>query len=305
MVTIQHPLQAADREVMAAIRQAAAPSKGQLEQDTFDAMLEQTPAASGVIYDAAEVGGVPGWWCRPVDPTENTAILYLHGGAYAIGSARAFRHMAGQIAARAKAVTFVAEYRLSPRSPFPGAVEDALAAYKGLVAEGFTSIALAGDSAGGGLALVTLSHTVAEALHGTGLRPRGAAVMSPWTDLSLSGTSVETRAEADPFLTKAILAAKAHDYLGQQDARDPLASPLFGDRTDLPPVMLHVGEDEILLDDSRRYAERFAAKDEESQLHIWAGMPHVFASSIGTLAAAEMALDDIGTFLFQQLHNKR
>jgi len=129
--------------------------------------------------------------------------------------------------------------------------------------------------------------------------------MSPWTDLSLSGTSVETRAEADPFLTKAILAAKAHDYLGQQDARDPLASPLFGDRTDLPPVMLHVGEDEILLDDSRRYAERFAAKDEESQLHIWAGMPHVFASSIGTLAAAEMALDDIGTFLFQQLHNKR
>ena len=304
LTTIRHPFQAEDRKPMALLREAAAPAKGHLGpemREAFDKMMEMTPDAPGVIYEEASVGKIPGWWCRPVNALEGAAILYLHGGAYVLGSAQADRHLAGQLAARAKVAVFVAEYRLAPEHPFPAAVEDTMAAYRSLADEGFTAIALCGDSCGGGLALVTLSLMVAEARKGVVPRPRGAAVMSPWTDLELSGESLETRAQADPILTKDSLAAAVQMYLGNQDASNPQASPLYGDLTDLPPVRLHVGEDEVLLDDSRRYAEGVVEAGGVAQLHIWEGMTHVFPSSIGTLAASEMALEDLGIFLNQTL----
>jgi epsilon-lactone hydrolase len=297
MTTIAKPLSTKDRETMAKIRAAAAPAKGVLERGDFDALMEHTPSASGVTYEAARVGGVPGWWCRPSEAAKSSAILYLHGGAYVVGSAMAYRNFVGQIAARANSPAFVADYGLAPELPFPRAVTDAQAAYRGLAELGYTSVALAGDSGGGGLALVLLASAVEDARHGAAARPTGAAVMSPWTDLALSGATMETCAEDDPFLTRAVLATAASRYLGHHDARDPLASPLYGDLSDLPPVRLDVGEDEILLDDSRRYADRLAGAGGQVRLNIWAGMPHVFLSNVGTLAAATSALGEVGAFL--------
>jgi len=302
--TVYHPFRDEDRAPMAALRAAAAQADGHLGpdmRDQFDEMIAMTLAAPGVTYESSVVGGVSGWWCRPAGAMNDTAILYVHGGAYVVGSSQAYRHMAGQIAARANAAVFVVEYRLAPEHIFPAAVQDALAAYKGLAAQGSSRIAIVGDSAGGGLALVTLSLAVAEAKLGTVPYPRCAVAMSPWTDLSLSGASIKDRAKADPVLSGESLAASADMYLNGHDVRDPLASPLFGNLTGLPAVSIHVGEDEILLDDSRRYAERIADAGGEAGLNVWEGMTHVFPTSLGTFSASESALDDIGSFLKERL----
>ena len=273
---------------------------GPSARDMFDELMENTPATDGVTYEKGDVGGVPGSWCRPKDAAAAAAILYFHGGAYVAGSASAYRHFVGQFATRARVATFVPEYGLAPEHPFPAAVDDAQAAYQGLVEQGLTKIALAGDSAGGGLALVLLSLLAAKARNGSTLRPIAAAVMSPWTDLALSGSSMETRAGADPLLTKDSLASTAQLYLGAHDARDPRASPLYGGLAGLPPVRIHVGEDEVLLDDSLRYGERLDSEGGTIQVHTWEGMIHVFPSSLANLQAAKEALDDIGDFLRQQ-----
>ena len=304
LTTVRHPFQAEDHEPMAHLREAAAPAKGHLGpemRDVFVQMMEMTPDASGVIYEEASVSKIPGWWCKPVEALEGACILYLHGGAYVLGSARADRHLAGQLAARAKSAAFVADYRLAPEHPFPAALEDALAAYRGLAEEGFAAIAISGDSAGGGLALATLSAMV-EASKDEGVpRPRCAAVMSPWTDLALSGGTLDSLADVDPLLTKESLTAAASMYLGSHDSTDARVSPLYGDLAGLPPVRLHVGSVEVLLDDSRRYAERLVAAGGVAEIHVWEGMTHVFPSSVGLFTASKLALDDLGTFLHQSL----
>jgi len=278
--TIHHPIHLLDRVAMMALRLMVASMKGSVNgpsaREPFDELMEKTPTADGITYEGAEVGGVAGWWCRPDDAIAGAALLYFHGGAYVAGSARAYRHFVGQIAARAQVVAFVPEYALAPEHP------------------------LAGDSAGGGLALALLSSLVAKARDVSAFRPVGAAVMSPWTDLALSGMSMETRAEADPLLTKESLASTARLYLGGHDPRDPLASPLYGDLAGLPPVRVHVGEDEVLLDDSLRLGERIESQGRTVEIHTWQGMIHVFPSNVALLHAAKEALDDIGNFLRQQ-----
>jgi monoterpene epsilon-lactone hydrolase len=305
MATTHHPEPSADRVAMASVRSMLGSAKGTIDgpgaRKAFDEIMGQVPAAAGVTYEAAVVGGVSGWWCRPAEALEGAAILYFHGGGYVVGTSQAYRHFAGQVAAHANAATFVPDYRLAPEHPFPAAVEDAQAIYDGLVAEGSTNIALAGDSAGGGLALVLLSSAVARARAGSGPIPKGAVVMSPWTDLALAGRSMATRAEADPLSTPAQLAAMAGLYLAGRDPHDPLASPLYGDLAGLPPVRIHVGEDDVLLDDSVRYGERFEREGGTIQVHSWQGMIHVFPSNVALLKAAKEALDDIGDFLNRQL----
>jgi epsilon-lactone hydrolase len=302
---MNHPIHVLDRVTMAAMRLMVASMKGSITgpsaREPFDELMEKTPTADGVTYEEAEAGGVAGWWCRPDDAVAGAAILYFHGGAYVVGSARAYQHFVGQVASRAKVSAFVPEYGLAPEHPFPVAVDEAQACYRGLVEKGFGKIALAGDSCGAGLALVLLSLLVAKARDGSALSPVGAALMSPWTDLALSGASMETRAEADPLLTKESLASTARLYLGAHDPHDPLSSPLYGDLAGLPPVRIHVGEDEVLLDDSLRYGERFESKGGTIQVHTWEGMIHVFPSNVALLHAAKEALDDIGNFLRQQV----
>jgi epsilon-lactone hydrolase len=179
-------------------------------------------------------------------------------------------------------------------------VDDAFSVYRGLSAAGYSSLALAGDSAGGGLALSLLSLATAASQDGSVLRPSAAAVMSPWTDLVLTGDSIEAQAIADPILTGDALRKAAKLYLGGEDLCNPQASPLYGDLTGLPPVLLHVGEDEILLDDSRRFAERINSFGGVARLGVWEGMVHVFPSNLALRSARE-SLDDIGEFLRSHL----
>jgi acetyl esterase/lipase len=305
MTTIHHPEHLLDRAAMVALRLMLGSVKGSVNgpgaRKAFDEIMEKVPAAAGVDYEAETIGGVSGWWCRPKDASQGSAILYLHGGGYVAGTAEAYRHFVGQIATRANVAAFIPEYRRGPEFPFPAAVEDARATYTGLLAHGLRNIVLAGDSAGGGLALDLLASAAAEARTGSGTTPKGAAVISAWTDLAMTGESMKTRAEADLLSTPASLAALARLYLGDRDAHDPQASPLYGDLRGLPPVRIHVGEDDVLLDDSVRYGERFEQAGGTIQVHTWQGMMHVFLSNVALLKAATEALDDVGNFLKTQL----
>lgn len=302
-----HSLTPADRPVIARMREALNPYKGLLSgaalREPFNHMMAQTPSAAGVTYEAATVGGVPGWWCHPDDNTDPaSAVLYLHGGAYVAGSAESYRHFAGQLAARVGADFFVADYRLAPEHPFPAAGEDAQAAYQGLVALGRQRVAIGGDSAGGGLALVTLALTTqAAATESTLLAPRAGVALSPWTDLAQTSASMQTRAEADFLATEAWLTRNAADYLHGHAAQEPQASPVYGQLAGLPPLQLHVGNDEVLRDDAVCYADRARAAGVAADLHVWEGMPHVFPANVGTLEAADHALDLVSAFLIEHL----
>ncbi len=307
--SVFHPLSAEDAAAAAAMRAIIEPHKGLMQgtaaRQPFDEIMEHVPAPDGVTYEPDTVGGVPGWWCRPATASPDAAILYLHGGWYVWGSAQAYRHLAGHVAARTGAPAFVADYRLAPEHPFPAALLDAQACWQGLVERGLRRIAIAGDSAGGGLGLALLPLAAAQGASG-GVVPAGLVALSPVTDLALTGRSLVTRAAADPYFTLSQITGLVRIYLGGHDPKDPHASPLYGDfvsgdLAELPPVRVHVGEDELLLDDSRRYAERAAASGRDARVDIWQGLPHVFPSSVGRLKASYQALSAIGTFLAERL----
>lgn len=272
MTEIYHKEHLLDRAAMVAMRAMIALQPATDLSPTgraaFDELMGNTPQADTIRYEAAEIGGVPGWWCRTPEATPGSAILYFHGGAYVVGSAQAYRNFVGQIAARAKIDAFIPDYGLAPERPFPAAVEDGDAAYLGLVAAGASSIAIVGDSAGGGLALVTATRMNAAARDGAVPRPIAVVAMSPWTDLALTGDSMTTRATHDPLLTHAALEQARIAYLGETDPKDPRASPLYGDLAGLPPVMLHVGEDEILLADAQRMADHITSAGSVAELHV-------------------------------------
>lgn len=304
---IRHPLDTKDDGVVAALRTQVAALKGTLDgphaRGTFDEVMEHTPDAAGVSYQEGAVAGVRGVWCHPHEERSGVASLHLHGGAYVLGSAHAHRHFVGQIAARTGAPAFVPDYRLAPEHPFPAAIDDARAVYRALATQGIRRIVITGDSAGGGLALALLAAAHAEAVGGRGLAPLGAAVMSPWTDLTLEGASLQSRAEDDPLITKAMLAATAAAYLRTHDARDPLASPLRGTLAGLPPIQLHVGTREVLLDDTLRYLLRAREAGVDATAHVWEGMPHVFQSSVGALDAADRSLTLLAGFVTERLRS--
>ena len=296
-----HPLTAQDAAVMAAIRAQVEPFKGKMQgaaaREPFNAIMERVSAPGGVTFHPDTVGGVSGLWCRPSSPRTEEAILHLHGGWFHWGSAQAFRHLVGHIAAKTGVEAFVPDYRLAPENPFPAAVNDVQACYRGLVERGKRRIALSGDSAGGNLALVLLS--LAAAAGDT--VPVGAVALSPVTDLALTGQSFETRAAADPYFTRPQVAGLVQSYLGGADPVNPMASPLYGELAGLPPIRIHVGEDEVLLDDSRRYFERAAAAGVDVELDVWEGMAHGIVNGIGNLAASAGALDAISKFLVRRL----
>jgi epsilon-lactone hydrolase len=295
-----HPISAEDKAAMAAMRVVAEPNKGRLQGTAarvpFDATMEQVVAPSGVAYEAGTVGGISGWWCRPENPRSGEAILHIHGGWFNWGSAQAFRHLVGHIAARAGATAFVPDYRLAPEHPFPAAPEDVRATYSGLVELGYSKIAVIGDSAGGNLALGLLAYLSAN--HSSGnVAPVGAVALSPVTDLSLTGASWETRASADPYFTHPQAVELVRSYLNGHDAGDPFASPLLADLAGLPPVRVLVGEDEVLLDDSIHFVESAVAAGVDAELDIWEGMVHGFLGGVGHFAASAEALEIIGSFL--------
>jgi acetyl esterase/lipase len=262
--------------------------------------MEAVSPRNDVTFESATVGDVPGLWVHPASSRSDEAILHLHGGWFSAGSARAYRHLVGHIAARAGARAFVPDYRLAPEHPFPAGVDDVLATYRGMDGSGIRRIAVTGDSAGGNLALVLASRVAGQEVSAKAILV-GAAVLSPVTDLTLSGATYETRAEADPYFTRQQVAELVHSYLGSADPNDPLASPLQGRFSGLPPIRIHVGDDEVLLDDSRRYTERAIAAAVDARLDVWTGMPHGFPAIIGPLKASAQALDAIGVFLTEKL----
>src|SRR6185312_14756835 len=299
-----HPLDPADAAVTAALRAMVSASKGARPgieaRGQFDAVMESVLPRDDVTFEADSLGGIPGIWAHPVNWQPEEAIVHLHGGWFNSGSAKAYRHLVGHIAVRAGARAFIPDYRLAPEHPFPAATDDVLACYRGLAERDVHRIALTGDSAGGNLALVLASRVTGEA---ASIDPTlvGVAVVSPVTDLTLSGATYETRAEADPLFTRPQVAELVHAYLGSADARHPLASPLHGRLSGMPPIRIHVGDDEVLLDDSLRYAERAVAAGVDARADVWMGMPHGFPGSIGRLKAAAQALDAIGVFLAERL----
>ncbi|GAA2125366.1 alpha/beta hydrolase [Actinomadura napierensis] len=262
----------------------------------FDEMLGAAPVPGDVRTRTTDLGGVPAVEVRAGDavPTAGT-VLYFHGGAYAIGSAAASVGLVSEIARRTAATALSVDYRLAPEHPFPAAVGDALAAYRALLDGGVPagSIAVTGESAGGGLALALLL-----AIRDAGLpQPSSATVLSPWTDLTQSGGTMTTRADADPALTRRALQTRAADYLAGADPRTPLASPLHADLRGLPPLLIQAGGREILLDDALRLAARAAHADVPVTLRTFPGAPHVFQGFAPLVDEAAQALDQVAAFI--------
>jgi len=297
-----HALTEADAAAMAALRQLTAPHKGRLRgaaaRAPFDDIMSRVAAPDGVAYAEDRIGGVSGWWCRPDGARSGAAIIHLHGGWFSWGSALTFRHLVGQIAQRAQVAAFIPDYRLAPEHPYPAGLMDALAVWRDLAGRPGLRLALSGDSAGGALALSLLALLAADV---DAPQPVAAAVLSPVTDLTLGGASWRTRADADPYFVVEQGRHQVRDYLNGHDAADPQASPLFGALAGLPPLRVHVGDDEVLLDDALRYVERAAAAGVDALAEVWMGMPHGFASGVGRFNAAGLALDAIAGFLAERL----
>lgn len=299
-----YPLCQEDSVAAATLRSMVASVKGKFQgtaaRNPFNSFMERVEAPEGVTFEVDTIGEISGWWAKPTQAWKGAAIVHMHGGWFNWGTAQAYRNFVGHIALSAGADTFIPDYRLAPEHPFPAAVRDAEACYRGLVEKRITRIALTGDSAGGNLALVLLSITSAQASKGC-VAPVCAVALSPVTDLALTSESFDTRAEADLFFTKPQAAGLVRSYLGDTDPRNPLASPVYGDLGGLPPIRVHVGDDEVLLDDSRRYVERAVAAGVDAKLHVWMGMPHGFVNDVGRFRAAKQALSAIGAFLAERL----
>jgi monoterpene epsilon-lactone hydrolase len=253
------------------------------------------PTPADVAVEHAESPERPAEWLRPPGVRPDAAVLYLHGGGYVIGSPRSHRHLAAAIARAAGTPALLLDYRLAPEHPFPAALDDAVAAYEWLLARGIAParIVIAGDSAGGGLTVATLL-----ALRERGLpRPGGGVCISPWVDLTGSGASYVTRAAADPIVTREGIEGMAQAYVAGGDRKSPLISPLFADLRHLPPLLVHVGSDEVLLDDARGLAEHARSAGVDVTLEEWPAMIHVWHWFLPMLDEAERAVGNIGTFV--------
>jgi monoterpene epsilon-lactone hydrolase len=302
--SVIHPLSQEDSVAVAAMRTVVAPMKGKVEGTAgripFNGIMERVAVPEGVTFEAATVGGTSGWWARVPQARKGVAVMHIHGGWFNWGSALAFRNLAGHVALSAGADAFIPDYRLAPEHPFPAAVKDIEACYRGLVGMGITKIAITGDTAGGNLALVFLSIASAQASRFTAV-PVGAVAFSPVTDLALTGKTFDTRADSDPYFTKSQVAGLVRSYLAETDPKNPLASPLYGDLSGLPAIRVHVGDDEVLLDDSRRYVERAVAAGVEARLDVWMGMPHGFVTGVDKYDAAKETFHAVGEFLSRRL----
>lgn len=268
-------------------------------REAYDRFVGQFPVPEDVTVEEVDAGGVPCLWVRTPESSEERTIFFLHGGGYVIGNARGYRELTSHLARAIGARALVVDYRLAPEHPFPAAVDDATAAYRWLLDSGASpeGIVIAGDSAGGGLALAT-----AIALRDDGVALPGALVcISPWIDMESTGETMTTNADIDPVVSRDGLMGMADMYLAGQDARSPLASPLHADLAGLPPMLIQVGTRETLLDDAVRLADRARAagvdvtyEQVEDAPHVW----HVFSS---VLPEAKDSIEKIAEFTRERL----
>ncbi len=269
----------------------------------FEKMMAAIPVPADVTTSSGSLDGIPVVNVETAGADPAKVIVYLHGGAYAIGTAASSVGLASDLARRAGARLVTIDYRLSPEHPHPAAIDDTVAAYRALLDSGIaaSAIAIAGESAGAGLAAATLV-----ALKHAGLpQPTAAVLMSPWADLTLSGDSISAKAAVDPALTPEGLRRRAVDYVPDGDRTAELVSPIFADLTGLPPLLIQAGSHEILLDDATRLAARAATADVAVRLEVTPGVPHVFQGFAAMLDEADAALTSAGEFLRAHLAGPR
>jgi len=269
------------------------------QRPLFEKMVTAAPVPDDVVTTPGELGGVPVIYIDIPGITTDGVILYFHGGFFAIGSAATSVGLAFDLARKARMQVVTVDYRLAPEHPYPAAPQDAMTAYRALLDSGqdVTRVVLAGESAGGNLAVVTLA-----AIERAGLpQPASAVLMSPMADLAAAGQGITAKADVDPVITADAVRVRSRDYLGGADPRDPAVSPVYGSLAGLPPLLIQAGSHEILLDDAIRLAARAAHDDVAVTLDVVPGVPHVFQAFAAVLDEGEAALTRAGAFLREHM----
>ncbi len=264
-------------------------------RDAYDKAEYVFQMPEGITVESVTAGSVSAEILTPLSTEGARTILYLHGGGYALGSPRSHRHMVANLAVAANAKAVLIDYRLAPENPFPAAVDDAVSVYRWLLDNGTSAdqVVIAGDSAGGGLAVATLLALRDQSI----TLPAGGVCISPWTDLTNSSETYETHATRDPMVTTASINRWTDAYLGDRDPKTPLASPAHADLAGLPPLLIQVGTDEVLLGDSRLLAGNAEAAGVEVKLEEWENMIHVWHWFAEYLDEAGEATAGIATFV--------
>jgi epsilon-lactone hydrolase len=285
-------------QVIALLQANALAGEG-MSLDERRAAMDNMSAAfgepQGVTRDHVELAGLPAQVFKPEGADPKNVLLYFHGGGYVLGSPNSHANLTARLAVTSDATVVSVDYRLAPENPFPSAVEDGLAAYRALLDEGVSAdhIAIGGDSAGGGLTLATLMKARDEGLP----MPAAAIALSPWTDMTGNSETYKSRLEADPMLNPEEIMSFGAEYLGGAAREEPLASPLLGDMTGLPPLFIQVGDAEILLDDSQEFEKKARAAGVDCKLEVWDRMIHVFQAFFPILPEADDAICRLGAFL--------
>ncbi|MBX7257390.1 MAG: alpha/beta hydrolase [Candidatus Hydrogenedentes bacterium] len=267
----------------------------ELHREGLERVVDLFPPLPDVVATPVDAGGIPSEWIDAQGTRDDRILFFAHGGGYSLGSLRTHRRLASDLARAGGLRALSIAYRLAPEHRFPAAVEDCVAAYRWLLGTGIKpeKIVFAGDSAGGGLVLSTMLKLRDE---GNPL-PAAGVCISPWTDLAATGASVFGRASQDPILNPRDLHTFALRYLGDADPRTPLASPLYGDMRGLPPLLIHVGSAEILLDDSTRLASRARDAGVDVTLHVAEEMIHAWHYFAGLIPEGEQAIAEVGQFI--------
>ena len=278
----------------------ATPSKSIAEvRHNLDRMGQRVKPPKAVRIERTWVEGLQADWLTPAAASADARLLYLHGGGYICGSFASHRGLVGNLAAACGLRTLMPEYRLAPENPFPAALEDSLWVYRRLLADGIAPhrLVLGGESAGGGLTIATLLAVRDEGLP----LPAAAFALSPWTDLAATGDSLHSRARQDPWFKPEGVVPTAAYYVGDGCPTNPLISPLYGDLAGLPPLLIHVGDYEILRDDSTRLAEKARAAGVDVTLRVWEGMWHVFQTMAARVPEARRSVDEVGAWVQSRL----
>jgi dienelactone hydrolase len=283
------------QEAMAARPVPPPPADIAEHRSRIDEAMAQMPLAEGTVAEPFVRSGVAGIECRPVEVADNAPIiLYFHGGGFRIASALAYRSYGSHLAAVLGARVLLVEYRLAPENKFPKAVDDCFAVWESLLAEGIDTgrIVIAGDSAGGGLAASVTMHALAD-----GVLPAGVICCSPWVDLTITADTYDTNAESDKLFSRTSAEEAAPAYLGSADPMNPIASPLFGDWDGAPPLLILVGDAEVLLDDSRKLADVAKAAGVDVTLSIYPEMPHIWTMSYPAFPEAVEGVTEMAEFV--------
>ena len=261
----------------------------------LDALGKFARSARGVSIEKTTLAGMHAEWYRPEGVSKGRVLLYIHGGAYVLGSCESHRKLVTHMARAAGVEAVMPEYRLAPEHPFPAGVEDTVAAYRALLDQGYEpgDVFISGDSAGGGLltaALLQLRHD------GVPL-PRAAILLSPHLDMTASGESMKTRADVDPWFSPGDLGVVVRYYCPDEDLRAPLVSPVFAHVAGLPPFLIHVGDHEILLNDSTRLADNLRAAGVDVEIEVFPELWHAFHLFVGKMPESRKAIEKIADYI--------